>query len=448
MCEVKRLSLLFVLVAALFFLLGGSALAVYGPHGGYTTDTDACAGCHRAHTAILSITWLDTGGATKNALLIGTNIAPLTSTSAILRDFCYTCHGTSAPGAATDVAGGIYDAVSPYGANSSTVGGVLNGGGFNALLGTGGGNNNSNPLTSNHGTMQDQANPIAWGGETTPPSYGETTGSIGGVRIANFNCASCHDPHGSSNYRSLKDTVNGVTVGGYLGNFLSDPNPTPNPWVVSNETNYPNGAGGRDLGFRLHIDYSASPYNYSPDYTTARYAQPVGLSVLKGISGWCAACHTLYNTTSSSGQGAYNAGDFAGWTYGYQLVNLAERHRHPVNQPLNTFKGDRALIAGSNPAAPGTNTPWGDLVDIPLEHDPFTDGMGSSASQDMTDFLGCLTCHRAHGTNKTMTRYANANYDAQGRPQPDTGGGGVPPTFNSALLRADNRGVCERCHNK
>jgi predicted CXXCH cytochrome family protein len=62
---------------ALLCLPAGLALADNGPHGGYTATTDACAGCHRAHTA------LD---------------ASLLYSAAPGDAFCYTCHdGTGAP---------------------------------------------------------------------------------------------------------------------------------------------------------------------------------------------------------------------------------------------------------------------------------------------------------------------------------------------------------------
>lgn len=447
----KRLTLLFVLVAALFFLLGSSALANFALHGGYLKDTDLCAGCHRAHTAVSPITWTDTGLGVKSALLIG---SPLATT---MQAFCYTCHGNAGAGAATNVQSGVYDnSVGRVGTNfpyvtNSTYLGTLNGGGFDATPTLAPGNTKQtptvaglSPVTSWH--LADGTSGVAWGGSLPTVT--------GGIQMA-LDCASCHDPHGTSNYRILKDTVNGLPAGGYLGDFATDINPTPNPWVISNEVGYPNGVGGADLGFRLHKNYSdldgdgiyGEPGDYVPDYTTARYAQPVGLDVAKGVSGWCARCHTLYNTISSSGQGAYNAAD------GYGNV---DRHRHPVNQPLSTFLGDRALLIddpdGPGPLFSDTNTPWGDVVDIPLEHAPATDGQGNAQTQAMTDYLGCLTCHRAHGTSVTMRGWANATITPAGSPKLNPIGSetsnGVPPTSDSALLRASDRGVCERCHNK
>jgi predicted CXXCH cytochrome family protein len=286
----------------------------------------------------------------------------------------------------------------------------------------------------------------AYGGKYNATTIDPATGVVypagtydklkGGISVA-MDCSSCHDPHGSSNYRLLKDTVNDTETGGYVTSDLKTAiDPNPKPFVISNEIGYPSGNSvlGNDFGFRLHKQYP----NYKPDYTTARYARApkfsvgaddtvtvdmAGIDAKKGLSAWCAGCHTEYNTVSSMGQSAYNAND--------GLLDTV-RHRHPVNIPLTNADGilDRDILIATSS---DTNSAWGDNIDIPLEHNPYGENQGSSQRQAKTDFIGCLTCHRAHGTNTTMTGYAL---------------GGLPTADSSALLRANNRGVCERCHNK
>jgi hypothetical protein len=58
-----------------------------------------------------------------------------------------------------------------------------------------------------------------------------------------------------------------------------------------------------------------------------------------------------------------------------------------------------------------------------------------------TGNVGCLSCHVAHGSSATMGTNSGAV------PWP---GGGTTPAGNarSSLLRVDNRGVCQSCHNK
>ncbi len=127
---------------------------------------------------------------------------------------------------------------------------------------------------------------------------------------------------------------------------------------------------------------------YVADYTTPRYRD--------GINSWCASCHYLYLQTQSSW--AFDAFDGKG---------AQIRYRHSI---LTTA-----------PSSAGLTT------NLPLQQPA-----GYSATQQATDKLGCITCHYAHGTNATVGGYAAS----------------VAPSNDSALLRMNNRGVCEDCHKK
>ncbi len=227
-------------VAALTLcLVPGVALANFGIHGGYSMDSHACAGCHRAHTAASSIMWSDSQGAQRRALLLGTEVR--------LCQYCTSCHGSAAAGAATNVVDGVYEAD-----GHGTLGGPLNGGAFGADV-----------VGKNHHNCDDgSARPFGGEGEVV------------------MTCCSCHDVHGSSNYRLLKDVVNGVEVGGYestgTGEFA------PDPFVISNEPGYP------AEGWLLHDDGAAQIAEYEPDYTTPMYAKAPGEDPTRGISAWCA----------------------------------------------------------------------------------------------------------------------------------------------------------------
>jgi hypothetical protein len=257
-----------------------------------------------------------------------------------------------------------------------------------------------------------------------------------------MDCSTCHDPHGSPNYRILKTVVNGNVVGEYTPT-ANPADPDPNGFVSSVEVGWPT------KGFRLHTAYPA----YKPSYTTAMYAkgydQPdatlgngaTGLDTAKGMSGWCAGCHNTYlgavtthtktnalgvTTNYQSLASTYNAGDGAG---------LALRHKHPINVEMSTYNGpDKSSMIVTSQV-------------LPLAHAINEQG---SPSNQSSDWIECLTCHRAHGTAANMTGYAS-NAGAATVVDSDGVARNTFPAQNavpSALLRYDNRGVCERCHNK
>lgn len=442
-----RKSLLFVVLIALALAaMAGTAYANYGIHGGYLQDTDACAGCHRAHTAFADITWTANDNSTHNALLV--------SSATSMSQFCYTCHGNGAPGAATNVQGGVLDTAISGNSQAATdqVGNTLNGGGFEWVRF---GETSQTVVGSAH--SMEVVNTLMWGSDTNAP-----------VTWPLLSCNSCHDVHGSSNYRILRDTVNNYTVGGYIGFTPSGnqvANPTPNPWVLSSEIGYPNGSFGRDTGFRLHVQN----VGYQPDYTNAVYHVPpdrnmtgatIVPGVAKGMTGWCIACHETYGTRGLPSGGPDGAFGQLYTVGGLDDTGSRYRHKHPVNTPLSAFDGPRGLVIDPYVWYSG----WNDLytsgyvtvppvfVDLPVLHDPALDGregrysLAMGVRYNMTDGLDCLTCHRAHGSEATMTGFANSSSNAS--PAAGTGFGGVPPTNDGALLRANNRGVCERCHNK
>jgi predicted CXXCH cytochrome family protein len=408
---VKRIAFVLLTACAFVFAATGVAFANYGPHGGYAANTDACAECHRAHTAVSSVTWTDLQGGQKSALLI--------SASTSMSQYCYACHGDGAPGAGTDVQSGYFVGGNSSGTNSAP-GGTLNGGGFEHIGSLGG----TTVMSSHNVSALNSDALVRWGYVNGAASDLSPMGA--------FTCTDCHDPHGSSNYRLLKDVVNNVRVGGYLGT-----NNTPDPWVISNEEGYPEG------GFKKGTAGQADIAAYKPNYTSAQYAKNVAST--KSTSAWCAACHTVYAQTDS----AYNYGTTLGAVSGSSTVY----HRHPIDVPLSVGTGsvaNRALIT--------------QLVDdpgMPLEMGYGTYNTGFSYSTagakiwDERGNVSCLTCHRAHGTAAVMTGWAATALDVNGVPKtaagttnPLGGNGGVNPTTDGALLRYNDRGVCERCHNK
>lgn len=403
----KKFSLTLALVAFAVILLPSAAFGNFAIHGNYVNDTDACAGCHRAHTSVSSLSWGDTLGNEHSALLV--------SSASTMEEFCLACHDSAGQSADTNVTDGLY-----YGTDYGTPMGILNGGGFDSFDNT--------PTTSTH--ISSGAPWGAFGGGYAGVGLAGTDGNpdvVGdhdtgaSVPIA-MDCATCHDPHGSANYRILKSAVNGNPVGGYVDS--GDPQyPTPDGFVSSVETGWP------DQGFELHTAYPA----YQPDYTTPMYAKGYNMAAgtendAKGMSGWCAGCHSTYigdstqQFTSALGvvyeslAATYNAGD----GFGTLL-----RHKHPINVSLSTYNGpDKSSMIVT------------DLV-LPVANDLSEKGTPSNTD---SDWIECLTCHRAHGTIAQMS--GDAAIDTTASINPYVG------NEVSALLRRDNRGVCEACHNK
>lgn len=327
--HVKKVLLATVAGLMLVFATAGLASANGGPHGGYTATTDGCAGCHRAHTAT------------------GPNLLVRNSTY----DLCMTCHGAAGTGANTNVDDGIYlasrdDAAGDgnHGAANTPDNAPLLGGGFVNYRGV--------SVTSVH--VPDESTDLAWG-------YGEAArGTTASMADGALSCASCHDPHGSNNYRILNETINGYSVS------------------------------------VAQVDEGTAK-----DYDTEQWGA--------GTSTLCQACHGAYHVTRA-GSGRDNSDDGEGNTdYGGDIFSFA----HRVDMPFN-YGGN------ANPETVGM-----DGYTLPL------------AQSGVNDLVVCLTCHLPHGTSTQMTGIT----DGAGLP-------GETSATDSALLRLDNRGVCEVCHQK
>ena len=114
---------------------------------------------------------------------------------------------------------------------------------------------------------------------------------------------------------------------------------------------------------------------------------PTVTSLENNISRWCTTCHTRLLAGSGSYKTALTAGGATDTMYAF-------RHRSDAN----------------------------------------TKGVGT-----MGDSPNCLTCHVSHGSNASMSgQYSGA----VGNPD---GSSSAPDSF---LLRVDNRGTCQMCHNK
>lgn len=389
-----------------------------------------CAGCHRAHQA-------------QGAMLL---------TKSTEQALCDTCHNGS--GASTNVEQGV---------SVAGAGGALRGGGFTKAR-----IKSDSPTAiyyyntsrSSYSLLEGQI-PAATSSTTTTSNHllgataayglGLSGGATGTLQtsegIAPLECGSCHDPHGNGNYRILKPVPSGVvnsamsvtsivvasnvatvttsvqhylgvgntvTIAGvgapFDGTFSVYQTPTYTTFTIqvtaADGTVTPTGTPTAKNAGQVIQDV---PSGTSRVYTTADYwkvndettpTTTVGTtanvsSFIGGIAAWCTQCHTRYQTGPS---GTYaNASNDAVYTY---------RHRG------NSVRANDYKFGTGASAAHITNQ-----VNTP----------------------NCIQCHVAHGTNAAAvgTVYGvDVTYP------------GSTTVETSSLLRIDNRGICQMCHNK
>jgi len=264
--------LFLALVVALFLLaVPAVVLADNGPHGsGYTNTTDACAGCHRAHTAVA-------------ASLLKQNENAL----------CSTCHNGS--GAQTNVTDGQW-----MGTPANR--GLKSGGFVNAWMDTdANGTSALAAVTSWH--TNDGSDATAWGAGaiSASPNPGNT------VQLA---CGSCHDPHGkagtggAATFRILKP--NPKQSGAASVEIADETNKV---YYVSSTTNdyfgqaYPTGVTVGDWCALCHDRYmntgdadtssgdSIFAYRHNTNHPDGTSPGPT----------YCLACHVAHGTSAAMG---------------------------------------------------------------------------------------------------------------------------------------------------
>jgi predicted CXXCH cytochrome family protein len=423
----KKLLLALLLGGLLVLALVTVASADNGPHGSFTATTDACAGCHRAHTAQFG----------SNALLITDP-----------EDLCLSCHGGGA-GAFTNVANGVYGSGS-----EGAPGNPLFGGGFtNALMATAWSgavtenpafNATSRPTTSSHAVG---AAGTIWGSGANNTPSGQMV----------LECTSCHDPHGTAgwdtsttpdtrvaSYRLLRWQPQGsngfsaptTSVNWSGGAFPTTDATTPvSGWLVPD--NFALGQEWYTIGTTAAFavgDYNAGNAN--------NVYQPTGFNYIPAAVNtafFCAQCHDRYfnnsrlrnNTDISYYCGKPSTSTSTVVVPIYDDADGLPPWIHPVDpvRCLPVVSSTTGVLTGW-----GDDGDSGDTVyryrhssgDIRASMDgTVTAGSGSSVSRS------CVACHTAHGTTAQMTAYALTETLA------------AP---SSVLLRMDNRSVCLRCH--
>ncbi len=257
---------------------------------------------------------------------------------------------------------------------------ALNGGGFRYISGT--------EVTSRHNADPADDSLFPWG-------FNANTGQNSNSLASPLQCTSCHNPHGTGNYRLLKESINGndvVALAYFGGSFTKD-----------------EGAAGFEAG--------APADKYTREYYGSAGTGGAPTTAGQGsLASLCGACHTAYPSDGAS------VGYTAGGTTHY---------RH---------KTEMAYTDWTNPETGGPasqNPELNPLTGFPALR------LASNGSETDT-IVTCLTCHRVHGSTSTMSGYALT----QGLG--GLGDNDLTPsqsaTSTSTLLYTDNRGMCEACH--
>jgi predicted CXXCH cytochrome family protein len=344
--------ILILAAAAIVLALGIVAIASAnaGPHGGYELNTDACAGCHRAHTAVSD----------RDTLLVAKDAYAL----------CYACHGN-----------GLTETNPFLGKLKSTPGVTLNAGGFIKLGGTA----DAKSMHQVEGVAAEGFVATAFGGATNAEGIS-----------GQLECTSCHDVHGSSNYRILRES------GGF-------------------------GSGGQSLTFVPNMVKAAGPE--ADPAAPHQYASGLNANYTAGMSWFCAVCHKTYlmksrgasDNSDNTGANAYypdttgqildaaaNGANGYLWESnplggGYaeqtttQYADAQVRYRHATSRTTSVYT--------TVDASGATVINYADSRQRPLRFAYTFDGTFPTVTSTKTGTASsngafvCTTCHFAHGTS-------------------------------------------------
>lgn len=445
-------------------------------HGSWAELTEACARCHRTHTA-----------AADDLLVMDKN------------DLCEFCHGSSNTLALTNV----MDGVMRTGVGGTTLfGGSLRGGGFdNAIM-----NHNDHADVDNvtgdwvedgDGDIWDFPNSVAVSEATTSShslgvadaliwgSGDISAAPVAGTTTTTLECVSCHDPHQfGDTYRMLKPQPTDSAIGGHGSTeyaFVTDILAAGNlPYTIDDYTEVEgyapdvlDGAGNpvytaavnafTGAWNKVTIDPLGDTDPLVPGSDADDYEQAVVYpKYSQQITVWCSSCHERYHSEKSgyNGAGSVSSGD--------AIFN----YRHKTGDEVHLVTDLENTAVGDGGSEPDDQTTLAGVIDL------FTGTASNSCGYNganchgtafnFNKMLTCLGCHVSHGTSAAMQEYAGSvpwpGEDGIPTGTPATNYDGLPGTpvdpalvlgawadsSRSSLLRLDGRAVCQNfdCHPK
>lgn len=429
----KRLAFL-IAGGALFLLLGAlPVLADGGPHaitvnnGSTGINKDSCAGCHRAHTA-------------QAPFLLTQNESNL----------CLTCHSSTGNGATTDVMNGIQYRVGETHGTGAVLG-ALRGGGFaNARIDSdsGGrltytGRSGSSPnytyplrqdpfvpvLAAGQPTTSKHFNPLA---PASAQAWGQGANNSGAGTSITLECTSCHNPHGNGYYRILNPTP-GDGTGAFpeasadkvvLDVASGDPTQTYNYTVIQKP-----GTG------IVANSSNGDPASY------LRYASDVVTWLNGDASRTATAGDYFHRTVPWFGRTDYNPATGVGTKTPSTGSNADAPNARPVDTTSSTDSIDESFNTQITAWCSQCHTRYNTQgITYATDHGSYDTPSGDSLYmyRHGTSRTPCTTCHVAHGSNAVMTpgSYSATETLPNGTVSPD-----------SRLLKIDNRGTCQACHD-
>jgi predicted CXXCH cytochrome family protein len=318
---------------------------------------------------------------------------------------CLSCHGATGLGSKIDVESGIQYRVGTTTYRGSVVLGYLRGGGFvNARIGSGEVARLSVPRGTTNVSQRPKV-PVRTAGSQPVtsahlPNVAGVVGPADGVAWGNgpnsdvayagpeveMECGTCHNPHGNGNYRIL--------------------NPIPAPVATGTDAFVPAAAG-------VAVTDAALPGNAdSRNYTIIQTAGGTG---------------TLLSSQIAALNVPATAGDYF---RRYVPWNAASGGSNDAPNGLpDTFT---TQIATWCTTCHSRYLSQGWDVEEP-------DAIFKYRHTSLNPTRNCITCHVSHGSNAQMTGYNSANMDFPG--------GAAAPVGDSRLLKIDNRGTCQACHD-
>jgi predicted CXXCH cytochrome family protein len=444
----KKLLILAAAAAALVLTLAIVSIAS-ALHGGWDFNNEtgnACASCHRVHTAA------------------GPQL--LKEQSAYL--LCWSCHGDTNSGHGKDL--------NPWAGKNLDPGKVgepnpdylkpNNGGTMSPLWGATSqhtvqglylwepakvdplGNNIDDPAFFNHTKTKfgdesmglSGSNPIT-GVAMTADSIAWGGASSGKGLVGKLECVSCHDPHGSTNARHLRDSHDGS------GDPLSSWSSARSQFGETDVDG--DGTIDKSLPFQDHLVLETSSGYKGSDAGSVN--TPGVLNYTAGMRDFCAACHKSYLTKSQSGHtpSSDNTGIYVNGPSTQITADMIFRatSTDPVKDTTLwdgvVYRHATSIDFEATLAAryPGEWTAAPDQGADDFINKPGGVSLRFAASsvddQTRTEFV-CTTCHFAHGTTANLTGRGSAPYSYA-----STWAG---PAGDSALLVLNGRQVCFACH--